>query len=157
MKTLARLWNIIPSILTVVFIILDLHGTTQFWGTVVLRDVLYYAYGWQMLGFATGHLLFSNAVAEYIGWPKDDPFQFEVGLADLGMGILGIMCCWFDGYFWLASIVIVTVVGWGCAIGHIKHIVKNKNFNPGNAGFALYWDIFLPIVLIALGIIYFTH
>jgi hypothetical protein len=156
---LTRYWAYIPLILTIIFIPLDLikFSNTQFWGTIVLRDVLVYAFGWQMLGCGVGHLCFGNTVAEYIGWNKDDPFQFEVGLADLGMGVLGIMCSNFNGYFWLASIVMAAIFGFGCAIGHIKQIVKNKNFNPGNAGFVLWWDIFLPITLIVFGIIYLMH
>jgi len=97
---LTRYWAYIPLILTIIFIPLDLikFSNTQFWGTIVLRDVLVYAFGWQMLGCGVGHLCFGNTVAEYIGWNKDDPFQFEVGLADLGMGVLGIMC---SNFKWL--------------------------------------------------------
>lgn len=156
---LAKYFICIPLVLTIVFSISDLteYMDTQFWGTIVLRNILVYACGWQMIGFAVGHLLFGNRVAEYIGWTKDDPFQFEVGLADLGMGILGVMCSSFDGSFWLAPIVMVTIFGWGCAVGHIRHMVKNKNFKPGNAGYPFFWDVLLPIALIVFGFIHLRY
>jgi hypothetical protein len=104
-----------------------------------------------------GHLLFGNRIAEYIGWAKDSPSQFEVGLADLGMGILGLLCSKFGGAFSLAPIVMVTVFGWGCAVVHIRQMIKNKNFSPGNAGYVFFWDALIPVALIAFGLIHLMH
>jgi hypothetical protein len=156
---LARYSVCIPVVLAAVYSISDLvkHMDTQFWATIVLKNLLVYACGWQLLGGAIGHLFFGNRIAEYIGWTKDSPFQFEVGVADLGMGVLGIMCNRFGGPFWLATIVMVTIFGWGCAIGHVRQMVANKNFAPGNAGYFFYWVILLPLALIALGIIHLAH
>ncbi|MGD0017374.1 MAG: DUF6790 family protein [Verrucomicrobiia bacterium] len=156
---LAKYSICIPVVLAVVFSISDMikHVDRQFWGTIILRNLLVYACGWQMIGGAVGHLFFGNRIAEYIGWPKDDPFQFEVGLAALGIGVLGLLCKSFGGAFWLAPIIMVTIFGWGCAIGHIRQMIKNKNFNPGNAGYFFYWDILLPVALIIFGLIHFMH
>jgi hypothetical protein len=35
-----------------------------------------------------GHYFLSDPVAESIGWPTGNPFQLEVGFANLAVGIL---------------------------------------------------------------------
>ena len=40
---------------------------------------------------ATGHLFKADDVARSIGWPTGSPFQWEVGVADLGWGVLGVL------------------------------------------------------------------
>lgn len=156
---LARYSICIPLVLTIVFSISDLIKSmdTEFWGTIVLRNILVYALGWQMIGYAVGHIFFGNRIADYIGWSRNDPFQSEVGFADLGMGILGLMCATFEGTFWLASIVMVTVFALGCAFGHIQQMVRERNFNPGNAGYPFWWDVFLPVALIVFGTLHWMH
>lgn len=156
---LIRYGILIPPALCIFFSVQDLlkNPPSRFWGTIVLENLLVYALGYQMLGFAIGHLFFGDKISAYIGWAKDDPFQFEVGLADLGMGALGLLCGWFDGSFWLATIVMVTVFAWGCAVGHIRHMIRERNFHPGNAGYPFWWDVFLPPALILLGLLHLNH
>jgi hypothetical protein len=158
-STLAKYSVCIPVVLAAVYSMSDLHKhiDTQFWATIVLRNLLVYACGWQLAGAAIAHLFFGDQIADYIGWTKDHPFQLEVGFADLGMGVLGILCGRFAGSFWLATIIIVTIFAWGCAVGHARHILHHKNFSPGNAGYFFYWDILLPMALIALGILHLNH
>jgi hypothetical protein len=97
------------------------------------------------------HVFFGPATARFIGWPPGNPFQFEVGIANLSLGVLGLMSVWRrGGDFWLATIVMATVFYWGAAVGHIIQIVRFQNFAPGNAGLPLYADIIFPLVLIGL-------
>jgi hypothetical protein len=149
----------IPAFLCVIFSVRDIliNPHSQFWATIILRNCLVFACGWQMLGFAVGHLFFADQIAEYIGLPKGHLFQLEVGVADLGMGIAGIMCGWLTGLFWLAVIITVCIFLWGCAIGHIKEMRAHNNRNPGNAGYVFWWDSLIPIVLIGLGALHFLH
>ncbi len=97
-----------------------------------------------------GHAFFADSIAEKIGWPTGSPFQFEVAVADLAIGVLGFMCIWFRGNFWLATIVAASVFLLGDAYGHIHEIVVNNNHEPGNAGAPLYFDFALPLLAIAL-------
>lgn len=108
-----------------------------------------------LIGFAA-HTLIADNVALMIGWMPGSPFQFEVAVANLMLGVLGLMCIWFEADFWLATIVSSTIFGWGAAYGHIKDIMMNNNYAPGNAGAPLYIDIIAPIVFIALLIAYKT-
>ncbi len=139
----------IPLLLVVTFSITGLiQQGTGHWTHIILTNLLIYGVGAQALGFAFGHLFKADIIAEYIGWPKGNPFQQEVGLANLGIGTLGVCCGWFDNGFWLATIIVFTIFMWGCAVGHILEQIKNRNKERGNAGFVFYWDILMPLVLI---------
>lgn len=101
-----------------------------------------------------GHAFRSEKVAKYIGWSTGSPFQWEVAVSNLSYGVLGVLCFWLRGDFWLATIIAVSVFLLGAAYGHIRDIIVNRNFAPGNAGPALYSDILKPAVLIALYVAY---
>ena len=101
-----------------------------------------------------GHVFMANIVAAMIGWPAGSPFQFEVGIANLSYGILGILCWKFRDNFWTATVVALSTFYLGAAYGHMINIMQTGNIAPGNAGYALYADILVPIVLICLLIAY---
>ena len=101
-----------------------------------------------------GHVFLANMVAAQIGWPAGSPFQFEVGIANLSYGILGILCLKFRDNFWTATVVAVSIFYWGAAYGHLLNIIQTGNLSPGNAGYALYGDFIIPLVLIVLFVAY---
>ena len=103
-----------------------------------------------------GHVFMADMVAAMIGWPAGSPFQFEVGIANLSYGILGLLCWKFRDNFWTATIIALSTFYLGAAYGHIINIMQTGNMAPGNAGFALYADILVPIVLICLLVAYKT-
>jgi hypothetical protein len=100
------------------------------------------------------HTLLADETARAIGWPTGNPFQSEVAVANLVVGVLGILCYWIRGNFWLATVIATSVWLGGDAVVHIYHIVVNHNYHPGNAGLPFYFDILLPLLLIVLEIIY---
>jgi hypothetical protein len=51
------------------------------------------------IGGFFGHFFISDSVAELIGWPTGNPFQLEVGFANLAISILGIVAM---GARWLS-------------------------------------------------------
>ena len=74
-----------------------------------------------VIGFFLGfvpHVLFADAAAQLIGWPTGSPFQFEVGIHDGAWGVLGLLCTWIGGTFWLA-----TGLGWSLFWG--PHMVTS--------------------------------
>lgn len=99
-----------------------------------------------------GHVLKSDMVAEYIGWAKGSPFQKELGYAELGYGIAGVLCIWMSKDFWLATIITFSTLFVGATIVHIKEMVKSKNFKPGNSLMVLP-DLITPLSLIGLYVI----
>jgi hypothetical protein len=77
-----------------------------------------------------------------------------VAVANLVVGVLGILCYWIRGNFWLATVIATSVWLGGDAVVHIHDIVVNQNYHPGNAGLPFYFDILLPLLLIVLLIVY---
>jgi hypothetical protein len=100
-----------------------------------------------------GHTVFADTAAASIGWPAGNPFQTEVAIANLAIGVLGILCYWFRDQFWLATVIGNAVWQLGDAVGHVRQIVIANNWSPNNAGPALWADIAFPIILIALLVI----
>ena len=101
-----------------------------------------------------GHIFMSNMVAATIGWPSGNPFQLEVGVANLAIGILGILCLKFRDNFLLATVIASSVFLLGAGYIHVTNIIQTGNMAPGNAGYALYIDILIPLILIFLMIGY---
>ena len=84
------------------------------------------------LGGFFGHVFISDLVADSIGWPSGNPFQLEVGFANLAIGILGIMAMGRRDGFREATVVAVIVFGVGATIVHVLDILETGNLAPGN-------------------------
>lgn len=102
-----------------------------------------------LVGFV-GHTLRAGPVAASIGWPAGNPFQYEVAVANLAFGVLGILCLRFRDGFWTA-----TAIGWsvfmlGAAAVHLHQIHIGQPYAPANSGAMLYFDIVAPAYLLAL-------
>lgn len=102
-----------------------------------------------ILGFV-GHTLRADETAAYIGWPPGSGFQFEVAVANLAFGVLGLLCTRLRGGFWTATVAGQAVFSLGAAVGHVRDLVLRGNASPGNAGAPLYLDVALPLLLVAL-------
>ena len=101
-----------------------------------------------------GHTVFADTTAASIGWPAGNPFQSEVAVANLTVGILGIPCYWMRGNFWVATVIGFCVWWLGDAVVHIREIVVAANYAPNNAGVTFYLAIVFPVILIALLVYY---
>lgn len=93
------------------------------------------------------HAFFPTLAAEFIGW-QASPFQFEVAVANLGMGVVGLFGLRATKSYRIAGVIFATCFLWGAAYGHVVQMVKTVNFAPGNAGLIFYNDLFLPLLLI---------
>ena len=113
---------------------------------VCLLYLLCVQWGFGAAYLAIPHIVFSDQVAELIGWAPGSPFQVELGFVSLGLAIVGILCIWIRGWFWLAPVIIQTVFLLGAAYVHIEDIILNNNFSPGNAGWILFNDTAVPII-----------
>lgn len=98
----------------------------------------------------SGHLFFPDPVAESIGWPPGNPFQWEVGLANLLIGVLGVLAPGFDRGFQLATVIAFSVFYLGAAVGHVRERILRGNTAPGNTGFIFWFDLVAPLAVIAL-------
>jgi hypothetical protein len=115
----------------------------------VLVDALTFLVGVNGIMTGSGHLFAGPQVAQAIGW-QPSPFQWEVGLADVSFGVLGVMAGSYSRGFWLATIIAFSIFMLGDAVGHIRQMIVAHDFAPGNAGIYFWNDIILPIALIVL-------
>jgi len=95
------------------------------------------------------HVFFPATAATHIGW-EVSPFQFEVGMADLAIGMTACVAFWRDLNFKAAAVIVASIFLLGDAIGHIRQMLLVGNFAPGNAGLPFYMDIICPLLAIAL-------
>jgi hypothetical protein len=102
-----------------------------------------------LLAFS-GHTMRADEIARSIGWPTGSPFQFEVAVANLAFGVLGLLCAKFRDGFWTATILGYGVFLEGAAYGHVREILEAGNWSINNAGPILFVDILFPLFLLAL-------
>ncbi|WP_238709333.1 DUF6790 family protein [Natronorubrum halophilum] len=115
-----------------------------------LLSFLIVTVGFQGIWAFLGHYFKADMVAALIGWPTGNPFQTEIAFANLAFGVLGLLCLVFDGGFWIATAIGVSIFLLGAASVHVRDIRTRGNLNPDNAGGILVTDVLVPIVLLAL-------
>lgn len=152
LRTLVPLAGVIGFVITTV-VVLASYGTDQ-WERRLLESALLWLVGVQGLLIGSGHLFTPDRVAESIGWPKGNPFQFEVGLASVSYGVLGVLAPWRGKEWWLATIVAYSIFYLGAAAGHVREFVVRGNRSPGNAGAVLVLDVGVPLLLVVLYALY---
>jgi 4-amino-4-deoxy-L-arabinose transferase-like glycosyltransferase len=84
------------------------------------------------IGGFFGHVFLSDQVGESIGWPTGNPFQLEVGVANLALGILGIVAMGRRDGFREATVITATVLGVRATVVHVMDVIETGNLAPGN-------------------------
>lgn len=102
-----------------------------------------------LIGFVF-HIFFAETTAHMIGW-ANSPFQYEVGIANLAFGVLGVLAFIINHYkFSLATGIGFAIWFFGDGVGHIYQLAYLGNTAAYNAGSTLYTDILLPIMVVLL-------
>jgi Na+/melibiose symporter-like transporter len=115
----------------------------------LLRYLFFFPLGLQGLWGFVGHVFFAERVAESIGWATS-PFQYEVGVANLGLGLASLYAA-FKGFEARVAVAIAAACFLvGAGIGHIRDIAETGNLAPGNAGPIMITDFLTPIVIVVL-------
>jgi hypothetical protein len=117
-------------------------------GTYLLYLLFFYV-GLMGLLTAYAHVFRPAETSASIGWPTS-PYEYEVGMADLTVGLLGVLCVKFRGDFWLATAIANAVWLLGDAVGHIRQMTLYNNHASNNSGIFLVTEIMMPIVILAL-------
>jgi hypothetical protein len=149
-ETISFLLRNLPAVLLVAALVLTVSrsgagsGAERFLGWILLLPI-----GITGLWAGVTHIFFPAVAAAYIGW-QTSPFQFEVGMADLAIGVTACVSFWQDLSFKAAAICAASVFLLGDAIGHVHQMVIAGNFAPGNAGVPFYMDIICPLLAISL-------
>ena len=116
---------------------------------VLLQHVLVVGYGLGGLFAFIGHRFRADEVARSIGWPTGNPFQEEIAWANLGGGIVGLLCAKQGDGFWSAAAIGNSVFYLGAALTHIRELRTSGNTASNNAG-AILPDLLTPATALAL-------
>lgn len=119
---------------------------SQTFAEALFRWVMLLGVGAPGLFTAYFHIVHPSQSAELIGW-EPSPFQFEVGVADAAIGVLGILAFWGNFGFRLAATIACCIWYGGDAIGHVQQMIVARNFAPGNAGPYFWSDVLVPLIL----------
>jgi len=110
---------------------------------------LFFSIGCSFLYNGAFHVGMPELAASYIGWPNS-PFQIELGFASIGFGVVGLIAPWKSLQMRFAAIVPVTCFLWGAAGVHIRSMIAQGNFAPGNAGVIFWTDLLVPLAGLGL-------
>jgi hypothetical protein len=117
--------------------------------STILLSLLVIQVGLMGLLTAYAHVFRPIQTSASIGW-QTSPYEYEVGMADLTVGVLGVLCLFFCDNFWLATAVANAVWMWGDAIGHVRQMVDYNNHAANNAGLFLYAELLTPLIILLL-------
>lgn len=115
----------------------------------LLRYLFLFPLGLQGLWAFIGHVFFAEQAAASIGW-ANTPFQYEVGVANLGLGLASIYAAFRGFEARLAVGIAAACFLVGAGIIHVKDILETGNLAPGNAGPIMVTDFLTPIVILVL-------
>ena len=94
------------------------------------------------------HAFYPQIADAAIGWAAS-PFEYEVAVADLALGLIAVLSFNASYGFRLATVIANSVFLLGCAFNHIYLLVMQGNFNVGNAGSWLWLDdLILPLIML---------
>lgn len=149
-ETISFLLRNLPAVLLVIALataaLRHRHGSAA---ERYLSWILLLPIGITGLWAGVAHVLFPATAAAHIGW-QVSPFQFEVGMADLAIGVTACIAFWRDLGFKAAAVCAASIFLLGDAIGHVRQMALAGNFAPGNAGVPFYMDVICPALAIAL-------
>jgi hypothetical protein len=120
-------------------------------GEIFLCYLLLFSVGLESLVSGLGHIFMGPEIARQIGWAPGSPFQFEVGVANLSYGVLGVLSFWISHRFREA-----TILGWslfllGAFVGHLMQENLTGDRSSYNFGFFIwFYDLFLPLFMMSL-------
>jgi hypothetical protein len=103
-------------------------------------------YGAATLLAGLQHLINPDRIADYIGWARDSGFQIELGWAEVGIGVAGLLGFWFGVPYVIAPCVTGAIFYLGAGFGHAREIARHGNLSAGNAGPVFYIDILAPFI-----------
>ncbi|KAA0970610.1 hypothetical protein FPY71_08920 [Aureimonas fodinaquatilis] len=101
------------------------------------------------------HVFFPEIASAQIGW-QPSPYEFEIGISDLALGITAIISFWRSLSFKSAVVVMMTLSYAGVLIGHVRQAAAG-DFSPDNFGLLQVITLLHVILLPALLWIVWRH
>ena len=89
---------------------------------------------------ALRHILAPDWAADCIGWEKGSSFQIELGFASLGLSVLGALCVWLRGVFWLAPAIGFSIFRYApptCTSARLPRTATGRPATQGSHSFSI--------------------
>ncbi|WP_162630186.1 DUF6790 family protein [Azospirillum ramasamyi] len=139
----------IPLITFLLAIIIPTFSRSERTPDGYLSWLLLLAVGVDALWAGLFHVFAPERAAAFIGWTTS-PFQFEIGIADIALGVMGVLSFRRSLDFKAAAVTYASLFYIGVAYGHFHQIWIAGNHAPGNAGILLALTCIRPILLVLL-------
>lgn len=139
----------VPLVLLAIALVIGMASNERPRARALLSWILLLPVGLGGLWAGIAHVAYPKVAASYIGWATS-PFQFEVGMADIAMGVAGVLAFRASWGFRAATVLIVSIFFLGDAWGHVRQMQLTHDFSIGNAGPPFWMDIGLPLLMIVL-------
>lgn len=122
---------------------------------LLLVYLVVFNYGIQAIFAATFQTLQPLQTAERIGFTPS-PFEFEVAMGNIGMGIAALMAMFWRGRYILGPVITCTIFIYGAAYGHVVQYMKGDHA-PYNSGiFFWFGDVIIPTIILLLAVAYYV-
>lgn len=127
------IFTVLPMAAALAFVLFDRNTRSQERRIeIVMIFLLALGVAGSGIGGFFAHLFLSDMVADSVGWPAGNPFQLEVGFANLAVGILGIIAVGRRDGFREATVIAATTFSVGATVVHLLDVVQTGNLAPGN-------------------------
>jgi hypothetical protein len=92
------------------------------------------------------HVFAPQMAAQSIGW-EVSPFQFEIGVADISIGLVAIVSFWRGVAFKSAVVAYIVLFDIGVSIGHVRQAVQHSDYAANNFGLLLVLTVVQAVLL----------
>ncbi|WP_421693776.1 DUF6790 family protein [Aestuariivirga sp.] len=123
----------VPAVMFCAALVLAVSGRRGSFGERLLDLLLLLPVGVGSVWAGIFHVFFPQISAQSIGW-QVSPFQFEIGVADLAIGLVAIYAFWSSLPFKAAVVAYTVLFFLGVAIGHVREAVEAGNYAANNFG-----------------------
>jgi hypothetical protein len=119
------------------------------WSHRYLSWILLLAVGFDGIWAGVFHVFFPEIASAQIGW-QPSPFEFEIGVADIALGIVAVISFWCSLSFQSAVAAYAILFYLGVSIGHFVQAFGHGDYAADNFGMLLALTIARAVVLAIL-------
>lgn len=116
---------------------------------ISLAYMLLIAVGFNGLYNFVMHAFYGSTIAAFMGWPQS-PFQAEVAMANLAIGVLGCLAFKADYGFRLATVLTVVIYQVGSALIQFVHYYPQINSLPTNISSVVCANLLISFTVLLL-------
>lgn len=77
------------------------------------------------------NIIYADKMSKKLGWPGG-PFQIKYGFSQFGLGLIGLLSIWYQGQFWVATLVTMYVYGLSGLWSHASLLYTDSRLDVGH-------------------------